>query len=176
MRIHVYHSWKMNFNSKKGRRKSFLRNQSINSFILMSRMNMWCPINKRIGIIMWIHVYPNWKTTFKTKNGTNWSFSYETKVLIHLSQWVEWICGAQSLKEQRLFYEFGFIPIEKGTLILKWHKEKFFLWNQSLNSFIQMSKMNLLCPIINRKEIIMWMAQREVSIMKPKHRFIYPNE
>ena len=47
------------------------------------------------------------------------SFSSETKASIHLSQWEEWICGAKSLKENRLFCEYVFIPIERWTLILK---------------------------------------------------------
>ena len=76
---------------------------------------------------------------FKSKIGTKKSFSYETKASIHLSQWVEWICGAQWLKEGGLLCEFMIIPIEKRTLILK-------------------------------------MAQREIFLMKPKHQFIFPDE
>ena len=68
---------------------------------------------------MWIRVYPNWKTNFKSKNGTNRSFTYEARASIQLLQWVEWICGAQSLKERRLLWEFIFIPVEKWSLILK---------------------------------------------------------
>ena len=56
---------------------------------------------------------------FNSKNGTKRSFSYETKPSIRLSQRVEWICGAQSLKECALLYEFGFISNKKWTLILK---------------------------------------------------------
>ena len=70
-------------------------------------------------IIMWIHIYPNWKTSFNSKNGTKRSFSFETKASIHLSQLGKWICGAQSLKEKRLLCESMFIPIERWTLILK---------------------------------------------------------
>ena len=102
-------------------------------------MNIRCPIIKRIEVVMEIHVYPNWKTNFKSTDGTNRSFSYETRASIHLSQLVERICGAQSLKEWRLLCEFVFIPTEKWTLILK-------------------------------------MAQREAFLLKPKHRFGYPNE
>ena len=68
---------------------------------------------------MWIRIYPNWKMNLNSKNGTNWSFSYETKASIQLAQWVEWIFGAQSLKEWRLLCEFRFTLIEKETLILK---------------------------------------------------------
>ena len=37
----------------------------------------------------------------------------------HLSQWEEWICGAQSLEERRLLCEFMFILIDRQTLIPK---------------------------------------------------------
>ena len=84
----------------------FLQNQSINSFIPTSRMNLLCPIIKRKGFIMWIHVSSNWKTNFNSKKGTKRSFFYETKASIHFS-------------------------------------------------FIPMSKMNLCCPIIKKKETFM---------------------
>ena len=69
---------------------------------------------------------------FKTKNGTKRIFPYETKASIHVSQWVEWICGVQSLKERRLLFESMFIPIEGRTLILEKEEKKVFLWNQSI--------------------------------------------
>ena len=175
--IRVCPNWKMNFNFKNGTMRCFsyktkasihlsqrakwiccaqslierrllcewhkekflLWNQSIDSFILTSRINLWCPMIKGMKIIMWIRVYPTRKTNFDFKNGTNKSFSYEIKALIHLSQWVKWICGAQSLEEWRLLCDSVFIPFEKRTLILK-------------------------------------MAQREIFLMKPKDRFIYPNK
>ena len=83
----------------------FLWNQSFNLFILISGMNLRCPIIKRKEIIMWLHVYPIWKINFNSKNGRKRSFSYETKASI---------------------------------------------------SFIPTRRMNLWCPIIERKEIITW--------------------
>ena len=55
--------------------------------------------------------------------------------------------------------------------------------------FTPTRRMSLQCPIIKRKEIIMWihvspiekwnlvlkMAEREVFLLKPKHQFIYPS-
>ena len=49
------------------------------------------------------------------KNGGKWTFFYETKASIHLSQWGEWVYGAQSWKQGR----FVFIRIDRQTLILK---------------------------------------------------------
>ena len=51
------------------------------------------------------YVYPflsQLTANFDSKNGGKWSFSYESKALIHLSHWEDWIYGAQSLKEKRL--------------------------------------------------------------------------
>ena len=93
-------------------------------------MNLLCPIINRKEIIKWIRVYPNWETNFNSKNGTKRSFPYETKALIHLSQWVEWNYGAESLKEWGLLYEFGFFPIKKWTLILKKAQREVFLMEQ----------------------------------------------
>ena len=73
------------------------------------------------------------------RNGEKWSFSYETKASVYLSQWGEWACGAQWLKEKRLLSKSVFTPIERWTLILK-------------------------------------IIESEVFLMKPKHRFIYPNQ
>ena len=78
---------------------------------------------------MWIGVYPSWNMNINSKNGRKRSLSYETKTSIHLSQWEEWICGAQSLTERRLLCESVFIPIEKWTLNLKMAQIKVFLIN-----------------------------------------------
>ena len=45
---------------------------------------------------------------------------------------MEWICGAQLLKEKRLLCESVFIPIEKWTLILKMIKRDVFLMKPKL--------------------------------------------
>ena len=82
-------------------------------------MCLWCPIMKRKEIITWILVYPNRQKTLILKNGGKWSYSYETKASIRLSQWGEWISGARSLKEERLLCESMFMLIERWTLILK---------------------------------------------------------
>ena len=59
--IHDYPNWQMNFDSKNWCEvKLFLWNQSINSFVPMRRMRLWCPIMKRKEIITWIHVYHIW--------------------------------------------------------------------------------------------------------------------
>ena len=83
--IHVYPSWKMNINSKIGRKRSFsYETKASIIFIPMRRISLWCPIMKKKEIIMWIHIILINKWTLILKNGRQWSFSYETKALIHL--------------------------------------------------------------------------------------------
>ena len=83
--IHVYCNWKMNLNSKSGRKRSFsFETKASIPFIPTRRMCLWCPILKRIEIIMWIQVYPNWKTKLNSKNGRKTSFSYESKASKYL--------------------------------------------------------------------------------------------
>ena len=83
--IHVYPNWNMNFNSKKGNKRSFSYDTKASiSLIPTRRMSLWCPIMKWNEITMWIRVYPNWKTYFNSKIGNKRSFSFETKASISL--------------------------------------------------------------------------------------------
>ena len=83
--IHVHPNWKMNFNPKKGNKRSFsCETKASISLIPMRRMRLWCPIMKWNGITMRIHVYLNWKMYFNSKIGNKRCFSYETKALISL--------------------------------------------------------------------------------------------
>ena len=134
MWIDVYLNWNMNFNSKIGNKSSFsYETKASISLIQKRRMCLWCPITKKNEIIMWINVYPNWKTNFDSKNGRKWCFSIETK---------------------------------------------------ASKSFISTSRMWLWCPIMKKKEIIMWinvypnwktnlilkMVENYVFLLKPKHQ------
>ena len=120
MWIHVYPSCRMYFNSKIGNRRNFsYKTKASISFIPLRRMCLWYPIMKRKEIIMWIHVYPSWKMNFNSKNGRKTRFSYESKHRNHLSQWGEYVYGAQSWKERRLLCKSMFITIERRTSILK---------------------------------------------------------
>ena len=80
MWIQVDPSWKTNLNSKNGKKWSFsYETKASKSFITTKRMRLWCLIMKRKEIIMWIHVYPNWKTNLNSNNGRKTSFSFEIK-------------------------------------------------------------------------------------------------
>ena len=111
---------------------------------------------KKKDIITWIHVHPNLQMKFILKNHRKWSFSYETKVSIHLSQWREWVYGTQSWTERKLLYEFMIAPTDRWTFILKNSgKWSFFYETEASISFIPKRRMCLWCPIM-KKKIIIW--------------------
>ena len=70
-------------------------------------------------VIMWIMFISIGRRILILKDGGKWSFSYETKALIHLSQWGDWVCGAWSWKVRRLLCESMFILIGRWILILE---------------------------------------------------------
>ena len=120
MSIHVYSNWKMNFDSKNGKKICFsFETKASISFIPMKRMCLWYPIMKRIEIILWVRICPNRWTNFNSKNGRKRSFSYENKASISFILIRRMCLGAQSWKENRLLRESMFIPIDRRTLILK---------------------------------------------------------
>ena len=63
-------------------REVFLMKPKHHSFIPVRRMNFWCPVIKRKKIIVWVHVYPCWKTKINPKIGRKISFPCETKAPI----------------------------------------------------------------------------------------------
>ena len=120
MWIHVYPYWKMNFNSKNGRKKSFsYESKASISFIPMRRMNLWCPIIERKEIITWIQVYPIEKRTSILKMVEKEVLLLNPRQQNRLSQYEEWVYSAQSRKERRLLCESMFISMEIRTSILK---------------------------------------------------------
>ena len=66
---------------------------------------------------------------------------------------------AQSWKERRLLCESVFVAIDKWTLILKSGGKKSVSYETKASmSFIPISRMSLWCPVMKRKEIIMWIS------------------
>ena len=118
--IHVYHNWKTNFNSKIGNKRSFSYGTKASISLTLSRRMCLCfPTMKRKEIIMWMHVYPNWKMSFNSKNGRKTRFSYETKASKSLIAIGKCVDSDQSRKERRLLCESMFITIEKRTSTLE---------------------------------------------------------
>ena len=150
-----YFNWNTNFNSKIGNKRSFsYETKASISLIPKRRMCLWCPITKRKEIIMWIDVYPNWNTNFKSKNGNKRSFSLDTNASISLIR----------IRRTCLW-----CPIMKWNEIIVWN-HVYPNWNTNLNpkkdnkrsfsydtkasrSLIPMRKKSLWCLIMKRNEI-----------------------
>ena len=157
MWIHVYPNWKMNFNTKNGYKRSFsYESKASISFIPMGRMRLCCPIRKRKEIIMWIQVYPNWKSNFNSTNGNKRCFCYETKASISLiprGRMRSW-CPIQKRKEiiMRIrVYPNQLTYINSNNGRKRW----FHCQTKASISFIPSMEMCLWCPIVKRKKIIM---------------------
>ena len=83
MWILFYPNWNANFNSKNDRKRSFsYETKASISFLPIRRMCLWDLMTKRKVINMWILVYHNWMTNFKSKTGRKKSFPYETTASI----------------------------------------------------------------------------------------------
>ena len=76
------------------------------------------PNPEKKDIIIWIHVYPNWKTNFNSNNGNKRSFSYETNASISFILSRRMCLWCPILKRKTLLFESMFIPIERRTSIL----------------------------------------------------------
>ena len=97
----------------------FLWYQSINSFIPMRRMRLWCLITKRKEIIMWNHVCQNRPTNINSKNGRKRSFSFEIKGSIPFIQTRRMNLWFPIIKRKEIIMWIHVYPIEKWTLILQ---------------------------------------------------------
>ena len=133
----------------------FLWNQGINSFILMRRMNLWCPIVKRKEIIMWICIYTNWKMNFNSKNYRMRSFSYEAKAIISLIPMKRKCLWSLITKRKKIIMWICVCPTRWTNINSKTGRKRSFSYEtKALMSFITMRKMCLWFLIMKTKEIL----------------------
>ena len=158
MWIHVYPNWKTCFNSKIGNEKCFYYETKASiSIIPTRRMCLWCPIMKRKEIIMWIHVYPNWNTNFNSKIGSKRSFSYETKVTMSLIPMRRMSLWCPITKWNEITIWIYVYPNWKMYFNSKIGNKKSFSFETKASiSLIPTRRTCLWFPIMERKEIIMW--------------------
>ena len=158
MWIHIHRNWKMYFNSKIGIKKSFYYETKASiSLFPTSRTCLWCPIVKRKEIIMWIHVYRNWKMNFNSKIGYKRSFSYETKASISLIPTSRMCLWCPIMKRMEIIMWIHVYTNWKTYFNSKiGHKISFYYETKASISLIPTRRMCLWCPIMKRKEIIMW--------------------
>ena len=113
-------NWKTYFNSKIGKKRGFsFETKASISLIPTRRMCLWRPITKWKGIIMRIHLYPNWNTNLNSKIGNKRSFYYETKASISLIPKRRMCLGCPIMKRKEIIKWIEVFPIEIRTSILK---------------------------------------------------------
>ena len=123
----------------------------------MRRMHLWYPIMKRKEIIMWIHVYPNWKTYFNSKIGNKRSFSFGTKASISLILTRRTCLWCPIMKRKENIMWIHVYPNWNTNFNSKIGNKRSFSYETKLSiSFIPERRMCLWCPITKRKVIIMW--------------------
>ena len=122
---------------------------------------------------------------FNSKNGGKISFSYKTKAsksFILIRRMCLWYL---IIKRKKIIMWIYVCPNWQITLILKMVEREFFLWIQRINSVIPIRRKNFWCPIIKRKEIILWihvypiekrtlilkLVEKDVISLKPKLQY-----
>ena len=106
---------------------------------------------------MWIHVYPNWKTYFNSKIGNKSSFSYEIRGSISLILTRRTCLWCLIMKWNEITMCIHVYPNWKTYFNSKiGNKRSFSFETKASISLIPMRRMCLWCPIMKRKEIIMW--------------------
>ena len=106
---------------------------------------------------MWIHIYPNWKTCFNSKNGRNRSFSLETKALLSfISMRRKWL-WCPIMKGKEIILLIHVYPNWTTNFNSKNSRKAGFSYETMVSiSFIPTGRMCLWCPIMKKNEIIMW--------------------
>ena len=166
--------------------KFFLCNQGINTINPNEENVFMIPTMKRKEIIMWVHVYPNWKTNFNSKNGDKRSFSYEAKASISLIPTRRKCLWCPIMKWNEITMWIHVYPNWKMYFNSKiGNKRSFYYETKASISLIPTRRMCLRCPIMERKEIIIWIHVYPIEIrtsilkklikyvflMKPKHQY-----
>ena len=106
---------------------------------------------------MWIHVYPNWKTYFISKICNKRSFYYETKASISLIPTIRMCFWCPIMKTKMIIIWIHVYPNWNMNFNSKiGNKKGFYYVTKASISLIPRRRMCLWCPIMKRKEIIMW--------------------
>ena len=135
---------------------------------------------------MWIHVYPNWKTNFNSKNGRKTSFSFETKASKSFISTRRMWLWCPIMKRKKIIMWIHVYPYGKMNFHSKngW-KTSFSYEIKASKSFILTKRIWLWCPIVKKKDVIMWihvyliqkqtsilkMVRQQVFLMKPKWQY-----
>ena len=137
--------------------KLFLWFQIINIINLKEENMFTKPNHKKMVSILWIHVYPNRNTNFNSIIGNKRSFSYETKASISLIPKGRMCLWCLITKRKEIIMWIDVCPNWNTNFNSKiGNKRSFSYETKSSISIIPKRRMCLRCPIMKRKEIIMW--------------------
>ena len=115
------------------------------------------PNHERKAIVMWIHVYRHWNTNFNSKIGNKRSFSYDTKASILLIPVRRTSLWRPIMKWNEITIWIYVYPNWKTYFNSKiGNKRSFSFETKASISLILTRRTCLWFPIIERKEIIMW--------------------
>ena len=127
------------------------------SFIPIWRMSLWFLIEKKRRLLCEYVFIPIERWTLILKNGGKGSFSYETKASILFIPIRKMHLWCPVMKRKKIIARIRVYP---NWLMKfdpkKWWDVKFFLWNQSIYSFIRIRRISLWYPTMKTKEIVMW--------------------
>ena len=108
---------------------------------------------------MWIHVYPNWKTNFNFKIAGKICFSYKTKASISFIPIRRMCLWCQRLKSKEIIIWIHGCPNRRMNINSKHSRKRCFSYETKASiSLIPIRRICLWCPILERKEIIMWIC------------------
>ena len=152
----------------------------------MRRTCLWCPIMKRKEIVMWIHVCPNWKTYFYSKNGYKRSFSYESKASISFIPLKRlcWWCIITKTKDIIVWIQVyrnwkmkfnSKNSRRRGCFMKPKHQYHLSQWGECAYDAQSWNERRLLCESvstqINWHTLILKRAERDGFLVKPKQQY-----
>ena len=113
------------------------------------------PNHKKKEIIIWIHVFPNWKTYFNSKIGNKRSFSYETKASIPLLPKRRMCLWCLITKRKEIIMWINVYPNWNKNLNSKISNKRSFSYDtKSSISLIPKRRMCLWSPITKKRRLL----------------------
>ena len=148
----IMDKWPLTLKNDRKRSFSYETKASL-SFNPIIRICLRCPIVKKKEIIMCIHVCHNWRNNINFKKlVVKKAFLIKQKHQRHLSQWGEFVYGAQSWKK-KITTCIHVFHIDRITLVLKKKgKNSFSYQTKASMSSIPIRRICLWCPIMKKRD------------------------
>ena len=137
----------------RGRKSFSYETKASMSFIPIRRMTLSFLIMKRMVIIMWIRVYPNWQTNFDSKKWLeDKHFLQNQSVNVIYPNEQNKLIMVPNHENEGVITWISICPNWKKNFdSKKWSEEKLFLWNQSINVIYPNEKNEFIIPNHGKK-------------------------